>query len=193
MTRQIPTHGRAREPEQRQQPARAAKAVPGLLLGLHVSPDKNTLCVLLKNSASADIKSLDLTIRLPPAWKQGVVRKELGSVKAGAVQRVEFPLGDKQAGSDDPADLYFVAQCDVRDAAGAARIYLSTSSAPRREAVAQDSARLQLQAREPPCSASRGADRREEAAGWSVCTRWPAPGTVMKRAAGNQPRISSSS
>lgn len=125
-TQQIPTRMAALGNPNNDSSLREQQAVPGLLLGLHVSPDKNTLCVLLKNSASADIKSLDLTIRLPPAWKQGVVRKELGSVKAGADQRVEFPLGDKLAGSDDPADLYFVAQCDVRDAAGAARIYLST-------------------------------------------------------------------
>ena len=115
------------------------KSLPGLHLGLRVSVEMNRLGCSLKNASGADFTGVHLTFRVPPKWKTGVAVKDLEVLKAGAEQRFEIDLGDREADpAYDTGELYFAVQCDLTDTQGPARIYATTEvaqpSAPQKNA-----------------------------------------------------------
>ncbi len=82
---------------------------------------------MLKNASGADVKDVRLTFRVPPRWKTGVVARDIPALKAGAEQRCEIDLGERQNGAGtDNGPLYFAVQADLTDAQGAARVYGTT-------------------------------------------------------------------
>lgn len=105
----------------------SAQAVPGVRLALCASTEKSRLSCLLKNASGADVKDVRLTFRMPPRWKTGVVARDIPALKAGAEQRCEIDLGERQNGAGtDNGPLYFAVQADLTDAQGAARVYGTT-------------------------------------------------------------------
>jgi len=107
--------------------ALADKALPGLRLGLHASVEKNRLSCFLKNASAADFRGVHLTFRIPPEWKTGVAVRDFEVLKAGAEQRFDVALGEKEAAPPyGEGALYFAVQCDLSNAQGPVRAYGTT-------------------------------------------------------------------
>lgn len=99
-------------------------AVPGLKLALQVLPAKNALVCYLKNASTSEIKDLQLTFRIPPKWKVGIIQKDIAALRASEEVSYEIPLGAQESdGRYGEGSPYFAMQCDVVDEQGPARVY----------------------------------------------------------------------
>ena len=115
---------------------KADSTLPALQAALHVDLARNALDLQIKNVSQESLGPLHLTFRLPLKWKRGVVKGDLASLKSGEIRKIPLTLGDVETDARyDAGTYYFAVQCDYADAAGAARLYATTSGSEQEEVL----------------------------------------------------------